>query len=478
MLTFSDLHDYQKAAAEEIVHNEHYALWHDLGLGKTVTTLTGIAHLKSLGEAKNVLVVAPPFVAKNNWHTEIKKWSFLHSTFKKVNVCVGAPNTRRMLLDDDADLHILSNGSFLWLVKEYGKTWKWDMLVWDESQALRNMSSKRTKKVRVICQGQKHWGRGTNKGKVVGITKPLVKRAVFLTATPATNGLLNLWSQMACLDDGESLGKNYNTYRDKYFKLRPKSDPAHEIYIIKSRKYEAAIHKSVEHLTHVLRARDYLSMPDITYSNYVVNMPQDAMDLYKELERSDSCVVQDGNEIVANGPASANIKLLQIANGASYVGDPEDMDFVKGKWSKIHDAKIQALKEIREATKGSTNLLVAGWFKHDFVRIHEAFPEAERISDANISRWNSGEIPIMTAHPMSAGAGLNLQDGGHTIVFFSLFYDLEKYLQFIGRVHRQGQKYPVSIVHIVCKDTKELDVATALREKDEVQLRLLENLAR
>lgn len=434
-------HDYQKVAIRKIIENEAYALLLDMGLGKTVSTLTAINELKyDYFEVNKVLVIAPKRVAEDTWSREVAKWEHLqHLTVSKV---LGSEAQRRKALQRDADIYVINRENVEWLVNYYGPKWPFDMIVIDELSSFKSPKSKRFKALRKV--------------------RPLAKRVVGLTGTPAPNSLIDLWSQIYLIDRGERLEKTFTAYKRKYFIQDP-----YLVYKIELKDgAEEEIYNRIDDICLSMKAKDYLKgLPEAAMNVIEVDISPQERTLYKKLERDYILEFADG-DIVASTAAVLSNKLLQLSSGAAY----NENNGVQ----HIHNAKLDALEEIVEGAQGQP-ILVFYNFKHDLERIKKRFKHAEELKDSDtIERWNNGEIPILLAHPASAGHGLNMQDGGHIIVWYGLNWSLELYQQANARLHRQGQKNTVIIHHLVLKDSIDERVMEVLQGKEKQQDALME----
>lgn len=439
MLTRDNLHPYQEKAVQFVKDNPKAALWIDMGLGKTVSTLTALSELKRDNQIRKTLIVAPLRVATHTWPTEIATWSHIDMRY---TVIAGKSAAKRSeALDEDTDLHIINRENIPWLVEQFGQRWPYDCVVIDESSSFKSHTSKRWKSLR----------------KVIG----KIKRMIQLTGTPAPNALLELWPQMYLLDKGDRLENSRGKFLSKYCTLV--GNPQWNQWAVKPDRADA-IHKAVSDVVLRMKADDYIDLPERIDINVPVVLPAKARKTYEDMKR-DFLVAYDGGEILSVNAAVQINKLLQISNGNLYT---EDGDFLN-----IHSAKLDALREIVDST--NEPLLVAYSYKSDLEILMREFPEAVVIDNDNavLDKWNNGDIPILLAHPASAGHGLNLQKGGSLIVWYGLSWSLELYQQFNARLHRQGQTKPVRVLHILADNTADDAVLTVLAEKEGVQDKLL-----
>lgn len=442
MLSRHNLHAYQNKAVDFILSEKRCMLALEMGLGKTTSTLTAVCDMLDSFTANKVLVVAPLRVANSVWAQETRLWE--HLKHLRVSVCTGTEKARRSALSLDADIYVINRENIPWLVVNYGKGWDFDVVVIDESSSFKNPSSKRFKALRKML--------------------PKIETMVLLTGTPSPNGLLDMWSQMYLIDYGERLGRTLTGYKQRFFeadyfgrKFEIRNGAAEKIHSLLTDKI---IHMSAE---------DYLDMPARIDLSVEVDIGN-ALVGYQEFERTMLAELESGEEVEAVTAAVLANKLMQYANGALYTDD-------QGSWQETHSAKLDALAEIVEDNTGE-NMLVAYNYKSDLVRLLKRFPHARVLdkSQDTIDAWNRGEIPMLLAHPASAGHGLNLQKGGALCVWFGLNWSLELYQQFNARLHRQGQTRPVRIVHIVARDTIDGRVLSVLRDKDASQASLLNAL--
>nr|DAL72745.1 MAG TPA: Chromatin remodeling complex ATPase [Caudoviricetes sp.] len=439
-------HDYQKYSIEFVKTHPVAALLLSMGLGKTSTTLTALDDLLfDSFEIHKVLVIAPLRVTKV-WLDEVKKWN--HLNYLRCSLVVGTEQERKRALWANADIYIINRENVQWLIDESGIPFDFDTLVVDELSSFKNFKTKRFKSLMKV--------------------RPMVKRVIGLTGTPTSNGLMDLWSEFKLLDQGKRLGRFITNYRDQYF--RPDKRNGQVVFSYKPLPFaEDAIYDKISDITISMKANDYLNMPELISNHVEVEMSEKEMKVYKELK--DELVITLGDEdVTASNAASLSNKLTQMANGAIYLDNHES--------AIIHDRKLDALEDLIEAQCGKP-VLVAYWFKHDLERIENRLEELkinfkEIRTDASIEDWNKGNIEVGLIHPVSAGHGLNLQEGGSTLIWFGLTWSLELYEQTNARLYRQGQKDRcVVIEHIVTKGTIDEKIIKALEEKDKSQSRLI-----
>lgn len=429
---------YQHYAYNQIIEKPATALMLDMGMGKTVITLTAINDLLyDYFDVAKVLVIAPLRVAETTWTDECQQWN--HLAGLTISPVIGTLSERVRALKTKADVYTINRENVVWLVDYYGKDWPFDMVVIDESSSFKNHQSKRFKALKRV--------------------RPVIKRLVELTGTPAPNGLMDLWSQLYLLDRGKRLGKTIGQYRRQFFK--PGAGSGHIVYEWNLQKgAEQEIFNRISDICVSMKSSDYIALPEVMYNIIPVKLSTPVQREYKRLAKDLILRVND-DEIVANTAAALSGKLLQMSSGAVY----DDAGHV----IKIHNAKLEALEDI-VSTNEHKAVLVFYWFKHDLDRLKEKFPEAVQLKTAaDIKAWNSGEISIMLVHPASAGHGLNLQYGGSIIVWFSLSWSLELYQQANKRLHRSGQTHTVVIHHLVAQGTIDEDVMKALQGKKVTQ---------
>lgn len=441
-------HEYQSFATNYIEHHPISALLIDMGLGKTVITLTALFDLLfDSFEIHKVLVVAPLRVGLISWPDELKKWEHLH--FLKSSIVIGTEIERLRALKAKADIYIINRENLEWLVTKSGYKFDFDTVVIDELSSFKNGRSKRHKALMTV--------------------RPYVKRIIGLTGTPAGNGLMDLWAEFKCLDYGSRLGRFITRYREEYF--LPDKRNGMVVFSYKPQAgAEARIYSKISDITISMKAIDHLKMPDLIEVERAVELDEHEISLYKELVEEMVLELKD-KEITSANAAVLTGKLLQIANGAIYSDSGEIVE--------IHDCKLDELEDIIEAANGKP-LLVAYWFKHDLDRIKKRLDKLGVIyktldKPENIRQWNDKELQVGLIHPASAGHGLNLQSGGNTIVWFGLTWSLELYQQTVARLYRQGQKSgSVVVMHIIAKGTMDELVLRALKDKDMTQTRLID----
>ncbi len=435
-------HSYQEYAIRYIETHPISALLIDMGLGKTSITLTAIRNLLfDSFEVCKVLVIAPLRVAKNTWTDEIKKWE--HLSTLTYSLIVGNENERLSALNEKADIYIINRENVDWLVNKSGYKFDFDMVVIDELSSFKNHQSKRFKSLMKV--------------------RPFVKRIVGLTGTPSSNGLMDLFAEFKILDMGKRLGYFIGQYRNTYFKPDKMNGPI--VYSYKPLpNAENAIYEKISDITVSMKANEYLKMPELLTSNYVVELSNSEKNQYDEMKKSLVLEITDG-EITASNAASLSNKLCQLSNGAIY---DDEQNIVE-----IHDRKLEALEDIIESMNGKP-LLIAYWYRHDLERIKSRFSVRKIKTSEDISDWNDGKIPVALIHPASAGHGLNLQNGGSTLVWFGLTWSLELYQQTNARLYRQGQKNTVVIQYIITKGTIDEQILKALQKKNKTQADLID----
>lgn len=444
-------HTYQKRAIRFVEDHPYCALFVDMGLGKTVVTLSALRELqRDYFDVGRVLVIAPKSVALNTWSDECAKWD--HTANTKVSVVMGSAQERRRALETEADLYVTNRDNVVWLVSQYVDLkrrkllhrWPFDCVVLDESTSFKNTHTKRF--------------------RALVLVRPYIRRLILLTGTPAPNGLEDLWSQIGLLDYGERLGKHITQFRSEYFV--PGARNGAVIYEYRPRPgAKEAITSKISDIVLTMRAEDYLDLPGTIDGGLTLQLENIAG--YKQFERD--CVAEvDGTTVSAVTAVALTNKLLQFSSGAVY--DDEH------NWHEVDSTKIGALADIIEASQGQP-VLVYYNYKHELARLERDFKAVSFRGEPDLLRaWNRGEVPVMCAHPASVAFGLNMQAGGHIIVWYSPTWNLELYQQANARLVRQGQRHPVILYHLICKDTMDETVMRALSSKEDLQTSLMVRL--
>jgi SNF2 family DNA or RNA helicase len=443
-----DPHDYQTYATNFILEHPIAAILLDMGLGKSVITLTAVNDLLfDSFEIHKVLVVAPLRVARDTWPAELEKWEHLHGLV--YSVAVGSEVQRKAALLQKADIYIINRENIEWLVEKSGLTFDYDMLVVDELSSFKSYQAKRFRSLSSV--------------------RPKVNRVVGLTGTPSSNGLMDLWAEFRLLDMGKRLGRFITHFRSDYFV--PDKRNQQIVFSYKPKPgAEEAIYRLVSDITISMKSTDYIKMPECILNEVPVRLSEKEMECYQTL-KDDLILSLDGQDIDAANAVGLSNKLMQMANGAVY---GEDSNVIA-----IHDRKLDALEDLIEAANGKP-VLVAYWFKHDLSRIEERLrkqriPFSKLDTADSIKRWNNGELPVALAHPASAGHGLNLQSGGSTLIWFGLTWSLELYQQTNARLWRQGQESDTVVIHhLITKDTIDEKIMSALKKKDKTQSALID----
>lgn len=438
--------NYQQYSINHIIDHKASGLFLDMGMGKTVSTLTAIDNLIFLGEVIKVLVIAPLRVAEDTWSTEVEKWD--HLKHLKISKILGTKKQRKEALNKDADIYVTNRENVDWLVSECFDSWIWDMVIIDELSSFKSSKAKRFRALKKV--------------------RPYFKRIVGLTGTPAPNSLIDLWPQIYLLDGGQRLGKTITGFKDRYF--NPGRRNGYVVYNWELKQgAEEAIQNKISDICISMKADDYLDIPERIDNRVEISLSKKALEIYKKLEKELVIEIAEEDITAANSAVLTN-KLLQMANGAIYSESKEVVN--------IHDEKLGKLEEIIDTSNGKS-VLVFYNFKHDYNRISEMLTKKkityQTLNDSeDIKKWNEGEIQVALLHPASAGHGLNLQYGGNIIVWFGLTWSLELYQQANARLHRQGQKEIVIIHHLISKGTVDEDVMNALANKEVNQNMLLE----
>ena len=445
-------HSYQRHCINKILETKKLGLFLDMGLGKTVTTLTAVKELKyNRFQVCKVLVIAPKKVAEGTWTKEAAKWD--HTKMLRVSPVLGSQAKRIRALNTPADLYVINRENVCWLVDYYRNAWPFDMVVIDESSSFKSHSAKRFK-------------------ALAGISSR-ISRMVELTGTPSPNGLADLWSQVYLLDGGERLGKRYSQFRERYFQPDKRgADGMVYSYEAKPGTEESILAK-ISDICISMKAEDYLELPDLTYHEIPVELDKKSWKAYQDLERKMILELPEDDELISVTSAAAlSNKLLQLANGAVYDEDRQVHE--------VHDCKIEAFLELVESLQGKP-VLVFYNYQHDRERILKALAKSglgirELKTTQDEDDWNAGRIDILLTHPASSAYGLNLQQGGNHVIWFGLTWNYELYTQANKRLHRQGQVNKVIIHHMVSTGTRDEDVMAALRRKDDVQNWVMESL--
>ena len=437
-------HEYQNYATNFILEHPVAAVLLEMGLGKSVITLTAIYELMlNRFEVEKVLVIAPLRVARDTWPAEIEKWEHLRGL--TYSVAIGTEAERIAALKRPAHLYLINRENVDWLITKSHLPFDYDMVVIDELSSFKSYAAKRFKSLLKV--------------------RPRVKRMVGLTGTPSGNGLMDLWAEFRVLDMGQRLGRYITHYRNNFFV--PDKRNQQMIFSYKPKPgAEDAIYKLISDITISMKSADFLKMPECIINEVPVALSEKEWSVYQAL-KEDMVVDLKTEEIDAVNAAALSGKLLQMANGAVYNEEKEVI--------RIHDRKLDALEDLIEGANGKP-VLVAYWYNHDLQRIKQRFSVREIKTSQDIKDWNNGEIPVAVIPPASAGHGLNIQFGGSTIIWFGLTWSLELYQQTNARLWRQGQNDTVVIHHIIAKDTIDEDVMVALRKKEKIQSALIDSV--
>lgn len=442
------LHNYQVVAKDFIMGHPYAAVILDMGMGKTATTLSAVNELMfDRFEITKVLVIAPLRVANTVWSDEIEQWSELrHLRYSKI---VGTPKQRKVALQKDADIYIVNRENLPWLVEQCSPNFKWDMVVIDELSSFKSWQSKRFKAFMAM--------------------RPYMKRIIGLTGTPSSNGLMDLFAEFKVIDGGERLGRFIGEFRSRYFEEGRRNGNIVYEYIPMDYA-ECQIQDKISDITISMKVLDYLDMPELISTKKVVRMTEKEKEKYSQFKKEYVLSELNGVEVTAANAASLTNKLVQLSNGAVYSDDH--------MVAVLHEQKLDALEDILESANGEP-VLVAYWFKHDLARIIgrlEKLKVKSRVlkTEEDIREWNKGNVPVGLLHPASAGHGLNLQKGGHHLVWFGLTWSLELYQQTNARLWRQGQESETVVIqHIVTEGTIDEEILKALENKDAQQERLI-----
>lgn len=437
-------HEYQRRAIDKIMTTPAVGLFLEMGLGKTVVSLTAAARLiYEEFDVSRVLVIAPLKVAEDTWSREGSKWDHLKEL--KIAKILGTAAQRRRAADSEADVYVVNRENVVWLSKYYpASRWRWDMVIIDELSSFKSSAAERFKALRRV--------------------RPYIRRVVGLTGTPNPNGYMDLWAEIFLLDQGERLERTIGRYRQLYF--RPGKGNGYVTYEwLLLPEADKAIQSKIADITVSMKAEDYLSLPEKIENEVKVVLPPEVKATYKQMEREHLLELEETEVTAANAAAVMN-KLLQLSGGAVY--DDE------GGFIELHEEKLKALRDIIDTAGGP--VLVFYGFRHERARLLKALGKLkprELQTEKDIDEWNAGQIPVLLAHPGSVAYGLNLQAGGHVIVWYSLPWSLELYQQANARLHRQGQTQAVVINHLIAVGTVDEQVVKSLRAKDTGQAALM-----
>lgn len=453
------LRDYQHLIVDHIIDNPRAGVWCGMGLGKSLSTLTALTHLELVEDVYPVLVIAPLRVAQSTWPDEVAKWA--HLSHLRTSAIVGSTDQRRAALRRKAEIYTTNYENLPWLIETLGESWPFRRVVVDESTKLKGFR---------LRQGSKR------AQALARVAHTKVDTLVELTGTPSPNGLVDLWGQAWFLDKGERLGRTFDAFRQRWFQTIQVGADRHAVQLKPLPYAQSQIEDKLRDICLSLDARDWFDLADPIVNVIRVELPPRARSLYEDMEKEMFLQIGD-SEVEAFSAAAKTMKCLQLASGAIYTDDA-------GGWLEVHDAKIQALEEIVEEAAGMP-VLVAYHFKSDLERLLAAFPKGRHLDQdpQTIRDWNAGKVPLLFAHPASAGHGLNLQDGGNILVFFSHNWNLEEFQQIVERIGptrqaQAGHDRPVFIHHIVAADTVDEIVMARRESKAEVQALLLEAMKR
>lgn len=440
---------------DHMIDNRRCAIWAGMGMGKTAATLTALKTTELVTHGKT-LVLAPKRVARSVWPAEAAKWAHLEGM--RVSPIIGTVAERRAAMRTDAEIYTMNYDNLPWLVDEIGQVWPYRTLVADESTRLKGFR---------LRQG------GARARSLGRVAHKLAERFIELTGTPSPNGLLDLWGQAWFLDKGERLGRSFDAYRSRYFRPTRAGADAQAINWEPLPYAQEQIQDKLRDLCLSLDARDWFDLKEPIVNVIRVELPGRAREQYEAMEKEMFLELDCGTQVEAFTAASKTMKCLQLANGAIYTDD------TRRNWSEVHDEKIQALDEIIVEAMGAP-VLVAYQFKSDRARLLKAFPKGRLLDDdpQTLLDWDAGKIPVLFAHPASAGHGLNLQDGGNILAVFGHWWDLEQYQQMVERIGptrqaQAGHDRPVFIHHIIAADTIDEVVLERRESKRSVQELLL-----
>lgn len=445
MQTFNP-YPYQQYCIERIINEPCLGLFLDMGLGKTVITLTALHELKYLRWCiRKALIIAPKKVAENTWSKEAAKWDHLKRL--RISVALGSLRQRIAALEAPADIYVINRENTKWLVDYYKHSWPFDVVVLDESSSFKNHQAGRFRAMKAI--------------------RPRIGRLIELTGTPSPHGLIDLWAQVFLLDGGKRLGRTISVYREMYFVPDKRSRTTIFSYVPRDGA-EEEIYKQLSDICISMKSEDYLQLPDLVYEDIPVMLDEQARQAYDRMER-DMLLEVDDELITATTAATLTGKLLQLCNGAVYDEN--------GEAQEVHSCKIEALLETVEQLSGQ-HALIYYYYQHDRDRILQALSKiglTVRVYHGaqDEADWNAGKIDLLLAQPASCGYGLNLQEGGHHVIWFGLTWALEEYQQANKRLHRQGQAYPVIVHRLIVQGGQDEDVVRSLESKDGAQEELL-----
>ena len=444
---------YQKLIVDNILYNKRTAVFAGMGLGKTASTLEAIRQIKAVRPSLTVLIIAPLRVAQSTWPDEVRKWDSFKNL--RVSVICGSAKARRDALLSDADIYTINYENIPWLVEELKGDWFFDLIVADESTRLKGLRARQ----------------GTQRAKALAKVAFKSEGFVELTGTPAPNGLLDLWGQMWFLDKGARLGKSFSAFQKEFFYPISRGGGATRWVEWKLQEgSDKRIKRRIEDVSITVNPEDYFDVAKNIFNDIVVELPREVMRQYRQFARELYLELEGGEEITASNAAVKTGRLLQMASGAVYVEDGEGSD----AYTVIHRAKIEALASVIEEANGAP-VLCAYSYRHEVDRILKAFPYARVLdkSPQTIRDWNAGKIPLLLAHPASCGHGLNLQDGGNILVFFSCTWSLELHDQIVERIGavrqaQAGHDRPTFVHYLVAKGTLDEAVKERLSTKRDI----------
>ena len=441
-----DPHEYQRYCITRILDTPMLGLFLDMGLGKTVITLTAVNELiYNRFAVSRVLIIAPKKVAEATWSTEAAKWE--HLRHLRFSLILGSAQKRTRAVYAPADVYVVGRENVVWLAELLRNNWRFDMVVIDESSSFKNHRAKRFKALTWV--------------------RPHISRLIELTGTPAPNSLADLWAQLYLLDEGARLGRNITAFRERYF--RANTHGGHFTTYEETESAAAEIQAAISDICISMKSEDYLQLPELVYDLVPVKLDDRAARAYREMER-EMLLCIDEEVIDAGSAAALSNKLLQLCNGAVY--DAE------GKVAHLHDCKLEAFTELLERLHGAPALVFYN-FQHDRDRLLELL-KGRRVrvlrTAADAEAWNRRELDVLLAHPASCAYGLNLQHGGNHVIWFGLNWSLELFQQANKRLHRQGQTATVFIHELAVTDGRDMDVISALQDKDATQGALIESL--